>query len=78
MAHPAVVDQIIADSNLPSELQKSARFYSNPHTATRLTQESWFTDKEHPVFDREADKIDRYQITKILANSGLNRKKRHA
>ncbi|KAG5673801.1 hypothetical protein PVAND_003818 [Polypedilum vanderplanki] len=78
LAHPAVIEQSIVDSSLPAELSKSARFYNNPHTAAHLAQESWFADKEHPVFDREAEKIDRHQISKIFINAGLHRRRREA
>jgi len=57
-------------------LLKSNEFYSNPRTAEALARESWFTDKEMPVYEREAEKIDRNQISKIFGNSGLHRKRR--
>lgn len=75
LVHPAVVMKAQWDSQLPPELQKSARFYNNPKIAAGLAAESWFTDTEHPVFEREADKIDRNQITKIFRNAGLMKKK---
>jgi hypothetical protein len=60
---------------LPVELSKSARFYSDPKTAAHLAQESWFTEKENPVFARKAEEIDRSQVFKIFRNSGLQKKK---
>lgn len=66
------------ENQLHPELLKSNQFYSNPRTAARLAQESWFTDKEHPVFEREAEKIERHQINKIFVNSGLHRRRRQA
>lgn len=78
LAHPAVINSQIYEHQFPAELIKSDKFYSNPRTAARLAQESWFTDKEHPVFDREAEKIERSQITKIFVNAGLHRKRRQA
>jgi hypothetical protein len=78
LEHPAVIESQIWESQLHPGLLKSSRFYSDPKTAARLAQESWFTDKEHPVFEREADKIERNQITKIFANSGLHRRRRQA
>jgi hypothetical protein len=60
------------ESQLHPEFAKSARFYSDPKTAAHLAQASWLTEEEHPVFEREAEKIDRGQITKIFARSGLH------
>lgn len=79
LAHPGVVDNSIAESNLPPEFSKSARFYSNPHIAAALARDSWLTDKEAPVFEREADKIPREQVFKIFKNAGfLHRRRRSA
>lgn len=79
LAHPAVVANSIAESELPPELSKSHRFYSNPHVAAGLARSSWLTDKESPVFDREADKIPREQVFKIFKNAGfLSRRRRFA
>uniref|UniRef100_A0A1A9WTI1 Uncharacterized protein n=1 Tax=Glossina brevipalpis TaxID=37001 RepID=A0A1A9WTI1_9MUSC len=58
-AHPAVVDNSLRESQLPPELSKSHRFFNNPHTAAALAKDSWFTSKEMPVIDREAEKIPR-------------------
>jgi hypothetical protein len=78
LEHPAVIQAQVWESQLHPGLLKSSRFYSDPKTAARLAEESWFTDKEHPVFEREADKIERNQITKIFVNSGLHRRRRQA
>lgn len=79
LAHPGVIENSIAESQLPSELLKSSRFYSNPHVAAALARDSWLTDKEAPVFDREADKIPREQVFKIFKNAGfLHRRRRFA
>lgn len=78
LAHPAVVENSIAESQLPPDLSKSHRFYSNPHVAEALARESWLTDKEAPVFDREAEKIPREQVYKIFRNAGfLQRRRRY-
>lgn len=78
LAHPAVVENSIAESQLPPELSKSHRFYSNPHIADALARDSWLTDKEAPVFEREADKIPREQVFKIFKNAGfLQRRRRY-
>lgn len=79
LAHPAVVANAIAESELPPELSKSHRFYSNPHVAAGLARSSWLTDKEAPVFEREAEKIPREQVFKIFNNAGfLSRRRRFA
>lgn len=78
LAHPAVVDNSIAESQLPHELLKSHRFYSNPHVAAALARDSWLTDKESPVFDREADKISREQVFKIFKNAGFLQRRRRS
>lgn len=79
LAHPAVVANSIIESQLPPELLKSNRFYSNPHIAERLARDSWLTDKEAPVFEREAEKIPREQVLKIFRNAGfLQRRRRFA
>lgn len=69
-AHPSVVDNSFREAQLPPELKKSDRFYNNPHIAAALAKESWFTDKEMPVIDREAEKIPREMIFKIFKNAG--------
>ena len=71
IAHPAVVDNAIKESQLPDDLIRSNQFYRNPKTADALAKESWFTDKEMPVFNREAEKIPREQIVKIFKNAGF-------
>jgi hypothetical protein len=74
-AHPAVIQKFAWEDNLPVELQKASRFYSNPRTAAHLAEASWFTDKESPVFARKAEEIDRGQITKIFHNAGLQKRR---
>ncbi|GAB0089801.1 uncharacterized protein DMENIID0001_044170 [Sergentomyia squamirostris] len=75
LEHPAVVANAISEQQLPAELLKSNDFYNNPRTAEGLAKESWFGDKEMPVYQREAEKIPRGQIVKILRNAGLARKR---
>lgn len=65
LAHPAVVQNAIAESQLPADLINP--FYKNPAVASGLAKESWFTDKEFPVHHREAEKISRSQIYKIIS-----------
>ncbi|XP_037934102.1 uncharacterized protein LOC119668608 [Teleopsis dalmanni] len=74
-AHPSVVENSYRESQLPSELLKSERFYKNPHIAAALAKESWFTDKESPVIDREAEKIPREMVFKIFKNAGWIRRR---
>lgn len=77
LAHPHVVENAIAESQLPPELLKSHRFYANPHVAAALGRASWLTDKEAPVFHREADNIPREQVFKLFKNAGyISRRKR--
>jgi hypothetical protein len=75
LAHSAVIQNSAWEQTLPEELSKSARFYNNPKTAAHLAEESWFTDKENPVFARKAEEIDRSQVAKIFHNAGLQKKK---
>jgi hypothetical protein len=74
LAHSAVIQNAAWEQQLPEELLKSARFYNNPKTAAKLAEESWFTDKENPVFARKAEEIDRSQVAKIFHNAGLQKK----
>lgn len=78
LSHPAVVENAIAESQLAPELLKSHRFYSNPHIAEALARESWLTEKESPVFDREAEKIPREQVFKIFKNAGFLQRRRRS
>lgn len=64
LAHRAVVENAIAESQLPTELLNP--FYKNPTIAAGLAKESWFGDKEFPVFHREAEKIPRSEILKVI------------
>lgn len=69
-AHPSVIENCARESQLPPEFQKSNRFYKNPHIAAALAKESWFSDKEMPVIDREAEKIPRDMVYKLFKNAG--------
>lgn len=71
LANPAVVDASIVEAHLPEELMRASHFYRNPKTAAALAKSSWFTDKEMPVFEREADKIPREQVFKLFKNAGF-------
>lgn len=76
LAHRAVIENSIRESELPPELIRSNQFYSNPRIAAALAKESWFTEKEMPVFDREAEKIPREQVYKIFKNAGFIQRRR--
>ncbi|CAG9862988.1 unnamed protein product [Phyllotreta striolata] len=65
LEHPAVVRNSIAESQLPHQLKNP--FYNNPVLASALAQESWFGDKEFPVHHREAERISREEIYKIIS-----------
>lgn len=67
-AHRAVVENSYRESQLPDELRND--FYKDPKIADALAKESWFTNKEMPVYEREAEKIPRERIYKIFKNAG--------
>lgn len=71
LAHPTVVEVARIESMLPAELMRASHFYRNPKTAGALAQSSWFTDKEMPVLQREAEKIPREQVYKLFKNAGF-------
>lgn len=69
--HPAVELNAASESLLPRGLLKSRDFYDNPHVAAGLAKESWFTNKEMQVVEREAEKIPRESIYHIVKNAGF-------
>lgn len=69
-AHPAVINNALREAEYPAEFRKSDRFYKNPKIAAALAKESWFTDKEMPVINREAEKIPREMVFKLFRNAG--------
>lgn len=69
--HPAVERNAAIEAQLPRELLKSREFYDNPVIAAGLAKESWFTNKEMQVVDREAEKIPRENIYHIVKNAGF-------
>lgn len=71
--HPAVVENSLAEAQLPAELLNP--FYKNPAIAAGLAKESWFGHKEFPVHNREADKIPRSEILKIVKRLEDHRRK---
>ncbi|KAL0819112.1 hypothetical protein ABMA28_008374 [Loxostege sticticalis] len=69
--HPAVELNAASEALLPRELLKSHDFYDNPAVAAGLAKESWFTNKEMQVVEREAEKIPRESIYRIVKNAGF-------
>lgn len=69
--HPAVERIAANEALLPRELLKSRDFYDNPAVAAGLAKESWFTNKEMQVVEREADKIPRENIYHIVKYAGF-------
>nr|CAH7747475.1 unnamed protein product [Callosobruchus chinensis] len=63
--HPAVVENSIREAELPPHLLNP--FYKNPSIASALAKESWFANKEFPVHNREAERIPREEIFKIIS-----------
>lgn len=76
LAHPVVVANAARDAQLPAELTND--FYKNPRIAEGLARESWFTDKEFPVFNRQAEKIPRSEIAKIIKRIRHEERRRRA
>ncbi|XP_014354591.1 uncharacterized protein LOC106707703 isoform X1 [Papilio machaon] len=70
-AHPAVELNAASEALLPPDLLKSNRFYDNPAIAAGLAKESWFANKEMQVVEREAEKIPRERIYKIVKSAGF-------
>lgn len=69
--HPAVELNAASEALLPRELLKSNDFYDNPSIAAGLAKESWFTNKEMQVVEREAEKIPREKIYNIVKSAGF-------
>ncbi|KAM3961163.1 uncharacterized protein ACR2FA_004714 [Aphomia sociella] len=69
--HPAVELNAASEALLPRDLLKSSDFYDNPSIASGLAKESWFTNKEMQVVEREAEKIPREKIYSIVKNAGF-------
>nr|CAI5868747.1 unnamed protein product [Callosobruchus analis] len=63
--HPAVVENSIREAELPPHLLNP--FYKNPSIASALAKESWYANKEFPVHNREAERIPREEIFKIIS-----------
>ncbi len=73
LAHHAVVRNAEDEARLPEELRNN--FYKNPRIAEGLAKSSWFIPGEEQVLEREAEKIPREQIFKLLKNAGLARRR---
>ncbi|XP_003703586.1 uncharacterized protein LOC100876474 [Megachile rotundata] len=70
--HPANLLNSAVEDTLPNELRND--FYKDPRIAAKLAKESWITNKEMQVIDRESDKIPRQQVYNVLHNAGFVRK----
>ncbi|XP_071439663.1 uncharacterized protein [Hetaerina americana] len=69
LAHREVVATAEEEAKLPPNLRNP--FYRNPRIGAALAKESWFTNGEMEVRQREADKIPRTKIFSILKNAGF-------
>ncbi|CAF4841676.1 unnamed protein product [Pieris macdunnoughi] len=70
-SHPSVELNAASEAQLPRELLKSNAFYDNPAIAAGLAKESWFTNKEMQVVEREAEKIPRQRIYDMVKGAGF-------
>lgn len=73
LAHPAAIETAERESRYPADWTNDQ--YKNPRIAAALAKESWFTDKEMPVFNRVADTIPREQVFKLFKNAGFIRRR---
>ncbi|KAK6631843.1 hypothetical protein RUM43_013909 [Polyplax serrata] len=73
LAHRAVVINAENEARLPPHLLNP--FYKNPRIAAALAKESWFGPGEEQVIDREAEKIPRVEVIKLLKQAGLARRR---
>ncbi|CAH0715590.1 unnamed protein product, partial [Brenthis ino] len=67
--HPAVIAVRQAEELLPPHQRSPA--LRNPHLLHTLELTSLLHKGENPVFDREADKVPRNEIYKILTHAGF-------
>ncbi|KOC65327.1 hypothetical protein WH47_09906 [Habropoda laboriosa] len=70
--HPANILNSAIEDTLPNELRNN--FYKNPRIAARLAKESWISNKEMQVTDRDTDRIPREKVYNVLHNAGFIRK----
>ncbi|EEB17686.1 conserved hypothetical protein [Pediculus humanus corporis] len=73
LAHKDVVLNAEHEARLPQELLNP--FYKNPRIAEALAKESWFGPGEEHVANREAEKIPRLEVIKLLKQAGLARRR---
>lgn len=67
--HLAVLKNEEQEALLPNEYRNP--FLSSPHVRMALHWSSWLHPGELPVQNREADRIPRYAIFKVLTHAGL-------
>ncbi|CAK9811643.1 hypothetical protein ANTPLA_LOCUS7107 [Anthophora plagiata] len=70
--HPANILNSAIEDTLPNELRNN--FYKDPRIAASLAKESWISNKEMQVIDRDTDKIPREKVYSVLHNAGFIRK----
>ncbi|KAK5639847.1 hypothetical protein RI129_010658 [Pyrocoelia pectoralis] len=69
VAHEAVLENAAQEEFLPPEFLNP--FYMNPKIRYELSKSSWFGPGEEYVKYREADRIPRQNIFKVLNHAGL-------
>lgn len=71
-AHPAVLANDDAERQLPAHLHSSGQLLRrSPHLQQLLAHSSWLTPGEQRVQHREADRIQRSEIYKVMAHAGF-------
>lgn len=73
-SHRAVEYNAQQEALLPAQLKN--QFYNDPRIAASLAKESWLTNKEMAVVEREAEKIPREQIFKMIKNAAFVHRRR--
>lgn len=69
-AHPAVLDNDYQEYRLPSHY-RSQLLQTSPRLQALLSKSSWLTPGEQPVQHREADRIHRSEIYKVMTHAGF-------
>ncbi|KAL9925870.1 uncharacterized protein ACN427_000083 [Glossina fuscipes fuscipes] len=67
--HIAVLENDAWEDSLPYEFKNP--FYKTPRVRAALAESSWFGPGEIPVLERQAEKISRREIYKVLSHAGL-------
>lgn len=72
--HRAVLENEAQEAYLPPQYRSV--YYHSPHVRQALEWSSWFHPGEFPVEEREADKIPRYAIYRVLHHAGFLQRQR--